>query len=105
MSAWVTPRDGAIDVAIRLTPGASLDGIDGLVEDAAGGVRLKARVRAVAEDNKANRAIEKLVAKRLGITKSSVRVVSGETSRSKVLRIEGDPQDLAARLGGLVTAG
>tara|TARA_R110002020_G_scaffold24826_7_gene81151 strand:- start:109 stop:315 length:207 start_codon:yes stop_codon:yes gene_type:complete len=68
-------------------------------------VRLKARVRAVAEDNKANRAIEKLIAKRLGIAKSGVRVISGETSRSKILRIEGDPEDLAERLAGLVAPG
>jgi hypothetical protein len=31
-----------------LTPAASVDRIDGLVEDAAGVVRLKARVRALA---------------------------------------------------------
>ena len=68
-------------------------------------MRLKARVRAVAEDNKANRAIEKLIAKRLGIAKSGVRVISGETSRSKILRIEGDPEDLAERLAGLVAPG
>lgn len=67
-------------------------------------MRLKARVRAVAEDNKANRAIEKLIAKRLGLAKSSVSVISGETSRSKILRIEGDPGDLVARLEDLVRA-
>ena len=77
-----------------MTPAASLDGIDGLVEDSAGVVRLKARVRAVAEKNKANRALEKLIAKRLKIAKSTVRVISGETSRSKTIRIEGDPDDL-----------
>lgn len=64
--------------------------------------RLKARVRAVAEKNKANRAIEKLLAKRLKIGKTAVRVISGETSRSKIIRIEGDPDDLVAGLQGLV---
>jgi len=68
-------------------------------------VRLKARVRAVAENNKANRAIEKLIARLLRTAKSNVRVMSGETSRSKILRIEGDPEDLATRLTGLVQAG
>ena len=68
-------------------------------------MRLKARVRAVAEDNKANRAIEKLIAKRLGLAKSGVTVISGETSRSKVIRIEGDPDDLSARLRDLIQAG
>lgn len=68
-------------------------------------MRLKARVRAVAENNKANRAIEKLIARLLRTAKSNVRVMSGETSRSKILRIEGDPEDLATRLTGLVQAG
>tara|TARA_R110002020_G_scaffold156117_8_gene337707 strand:- start:37284 stop:37562 length:279 start_codon:yes stop_codon:yes gene_type:complete len=88
-------------VSVRLTPAASIDAIDGLVADAAGSIRLKARVRAVAENNKANRAIEKLIAKRLKIGKSGVRVISGETSRSKTIRIEGDPDDLVTDLENL----
>ncbi|MCY0092746.1 DUF167 family protein [Hoeflea ulvae] len=96
------PGDGAVDLGVRLTPASSLDAIDGLVADAAGVVRLKARVRAVAENNKANRALEKLIAKRLKIAKSTVTVVSGETSRSKTLRIDGDPDDLVAAIKSLV---
>ncbi|AKI02981.1 putative ACR, YggU family [Hoeflea sp. IMCC20628] len=65
-------------------------------------VRLKARVRAVPENGKANRAIEKLIAKRLKIAKSKVRVISGDTSRNKTLRIDGDPDDLVAALKSLV---
>lgn len=84
-----------------MTPAASLDRIEGLVEDAAGAVRLKARVRAVAENNKANRALEKLIAKQLGIGKTAVRVISGETSRSKIIRIDGDPSQLTAAVESL----
>ena len=64
-------------------------------------VRLKARVRAVAENNKANRALEKLIAKKLKTAKTAVRVVSGETSRSKIIRVEGDPDDLLQALEAL----
>lgn len=64
-------------------------------------MRLKARVRAVPENNKANRALEKLIAKQLRIRKTAVRVVSGETSRSKTIRIEDDPADLSAALEAL----
>ncbi len=64
-------------------------------------VRLKARVRAVAENNKANRALEKLIAKKLKTAKTGVRVVSGETSRSKIIRVEGDPEDLLQALEAL----
>jgi len=65
-------------------------------------IRLKVRVRAVAEKNKANRALEKLIAKKLKIGKTAVRVISGETSRSKTVRIEGSPADLAAAIEALV---
>ena len=94
--------DGAVELAVRLTPSASVDGIDGLVEDAAGMVRLKARVRAVPENGKANRAIEKLIAKRLKIAKSTVSVVSGETSRNKTIRIDGETDDLVTALESLI---
>ncbi len=85
-----------------MTPAASLDGVDGLVDDAAGVSRLKVRVRAVAEKNKANRALEKLVAKQLRIGKTAVRVISGDTSRTKIIRIDGDPDTLVQGLEALV---
>lgn len=86
---------------MRLTPAASVDRIDGLVEDAAGVVRLKARVRAVAENNKANRAVEKLIAKHLKIGKTAVRVISGDTSRSKTIRIDVDPDAIIEQIQAL----
>ncbi|WP_299869408.1 DUF167 family protein [uncultured Hoeflea sp.] len=72
---------------MRLTPRAASDHVDGLDIDSAGAVRLKARVRAVPEKNKANRALEALIADRLGVAKSFVRVTSGDASRIKTLRI------------------
>jgi uncharacterized protein YggU (UPF0235/DUF167 family) len=64
-------------------------------------IRLKARVRAVAEKNKANRAIEKLIAKQLKIGKTSVRVISGETGRSKIVRVDGNPSELVSAIEAL----
>jgi uncharacterized protein YggU (UPF0235/DUF167 family) len=66
-------------------------------------VRLKVRVRAVAEKNKANRALEKLIAKRLKIGKTAVRVISGETSRSKIIRVEGEPSELVKTIKALAS--
>jgi uncharacterized protein YggU (UPF0235/DUF167 family) len=66
-------------------------------------VRLKVRVRAVAEKNKANRALEKLIAKSLKIGKTAVRVISGETSRSKTVRIDGDPAELVETIEALAS--
>ncbi|WP_422371905.1 DUF167 family protein [Hoeflea sp.] len=66
--------------------------------DDAGQTRLKIRVRAVPENNKANRAVEALVARQLKIAKSLVSVTTGATMRNKVLRIDHDPQDLSEQL-------
>jgi len=55
----------------------------------------------VAEKNKANRAVEKLIAKQLKTGKTAVRVISGETSRSKIIRIDGDPVELAEAIKAL----
>jgi uncharacterized protein (TIGR00251 family) len=65
---------------------------------------LKARVTAVPEKGKANKALVALLSKSLKVPKSTITVVSGETSRQKILRIEGDPEDLKSRLDALASA-
>jgi uncharacterized protein len=74
----------------RLTPKASKDAVDGLV-DTSDGVAFQARVRAVPEDGAANKALEDLVARWLGVPKSSVSLATGGKSRLKSLRVDGDP--------------
>lgn len=97
------PVEGGVLVEIWLTPKSAADRIEGVVAAPDGSVRLKARVRAVPEDGKANKAIEQLLAKALNIPKSTVRIVAGHTARAKTLRVEADPQTIGAaldRLGG-----
>ncbi|MCA8892210.1 MAG: DUF167 domain-containing protein [Hyphomonas sp.] len=86
-------------LTVRVQPKASADRVEGWGEDDAGRKFLKVRVRAVPEDGKANEAVQKLVAKWLGVPKSAVRVVTGGKTRLKGLEIDG-PQELAARLSG-----
>lgn len=83
---------------VRLTPSGGADRIDGgAVDDT--GAYLKARVRAAPEDNKANRALEALIAKAFGVAKSKVSITRGGTSRMKMLEIEGASEtDIAAFL-------
>jgi len=73
---------------VRLTPAGGADRIDGRATDAQGQVFLKARVRAAPENNEANRALEKLIAKAFGVAKSKVRIARGATARLKTLEIE-----------------
>ncbi|TIP40441.1 MAG: DUF167 domain-containing protein, partial [Mesorhizobium sp.] len=83
---------------VRLTPKAALDRIDGIEIAADGRSHLKARVRAVPENGAANQALERMMAKALGVPVSAVSVVAGGTSRLKTLRILGDATELLERL-------
>ncbi|RRH94642.1 DUF167 domain-containing protein [Mesorhizobium tamadayense] len=90
MSTPFRARDDGIDLYVRLTPKAAVDRIEGVETAADGRSHLKARVRAVPEKGAANAALERLVAKALGVPGSAVSVVAGGTSRLKTLRILGD---------------
>ena len=57
---------------------------------------IKVRVAAPPVEGAANQALVEFLANRLRIPKSRVRVVSGLTSRRKVLEIEGVSQDAIA---------
>lgn len=64
---------------------------------------LKVRVTAPPVDGAANAAIEKLIATTLGVSKSQVEIVGGQTSKRKRVRISGLSQTaVAARLAVLV---
>ena len=95
MSAPFRARENGIDLFVRLTPKSSVDRVEGVETAADGRSHLKARVRAVPENGAANQALERLVAKTLGVPSSAVSVVAGGTSRLKTVRIAGDPQALA----------
>jgi uncharacterized protein (TIGR00251 family) len=97
----VSLHSGHIRLTVRLTPNGGREGIDGVESDAAGDRYLKARVRAVPEGGKANKALVELIAKRFGVAKSAIRLVSGETARKKILRIDGDPEELRKKFEAL----
>lgn len=86
---------------MRLTPNGGRDAVDGVETDASGETRLKMRVSAVPEKGKANKAMIAALAKMLGAPKSSIELLSGDTARQKILRIDGDPEDLIKRLEAL----
>ncbi|MBB4291820.1 hypothetical protein GGE16_003890 [Rhizobium leguminosarum] len=88
-------------LVVRLTPNGGRDAIDGIEVDGEGKSHLKARVISVPEKGKANKALILLVAQSLSIPKSSISLVAGDTARKKILRIDGDPEDLAKKLEAL----
>ena len=68
-------------LAVRVTPGARVEAL----EIASG--RLLAKVRAKAEDGKANDAVLALLATALGLAPSRLELLRGATSREKLFRI------------------
>lgn len=88
-AAWLWRAvDGGAELRVRATPNAGKDAVEGPAADASGQRYLKVRVRAAPENGEANAAVEALLAKALGVPKSSVSVARGQTQRLKTLRIE-----------------
>jgi uncharacterized protein (TIGR00251 family) len=77
------PADHAL-VSVRVQPRAKRTEVvgerDGVVV---------VRIAAPPVDGKANAALCKLVARRAGVAKSAVSVVRGESTRDKLVRVEG----------------
>lgn len=87
---------------IRVTPNAGADRIEGAEARDDGETVLKLRVAAVPDRGKANAAAIALLAKALGLPKSALTVVAGDTSRTKTVAIAGKPDELAASLRDLL---
>ncbi len=85
-------------LSLRLTPKSSRDTIETIETLSDGRSVLKARVRAVPEDGKANDALLRTLAKALDVPVRSLSLSSGATGRTKVIRIEGAPEPIVARL-------
>ena len=75
------------DVKIKLLPGSSKNQIIGKEGDV-----FKVKVTPPPVDGKANKALIALLAKRLGLPKRDIKIVSGKSSRLKTIRISGLPQ-------------
>ena len=77
---------------MRVIPRASRDELAGTRDG-----RLLVRVTAPPLDGCANAAVCALLARAAGVPKGSVRVLRGERSRDKRVRIDGDVDERAAR--------
>ncbi|MDR3438705.1 DUF167 family protein [Telmatospirillum sp.] len=93
---------GGCRLAVKLTPKASRNRIEGVAVEADGGGILKVSVTAVPEDGKANKALIDLLAKSWKIAKRSISIVAGATDRRKVLFIENDADDMRRLLNDCV---
>jgi len=74
----------SITFTIRVVPRASKSEIVGEVDGS-----LKVRISAPPVDGAANGEVVKVLAKAFGVAKSNVSIVSGETSKTKRVRVIG----------------
>jgi uncharacterized protein len=80
----IAERAGGVAFAVRVTPRASRNTIEG---EHAGA--LKVRLMAPPVEDRANEALRRLLAERLNVPASAVRIVAGEKSRTKRVAVAG----------------
>jgi uncharacterized protein len=77
-----TEKNGAIIFNVRVVPRASKSEIVGEL-----GGALKVRIASPPVDGAANAELIKVLAKTFGVAKSEVEIISGQTSKSKQIKI------------------
>lgn len=80
-------------IRLKLKPGASTNRLIDVQED-----RLRVSVKEPATEGKANKALISFLAKQLSLSKSSVTLVKGESSRLKVVRVQSSKDIVLERL-------
>jgi uncharacterized protein (TIGR00251 family) len=87
-------NDISARISVKVKPRASREEVEGWKEDV-----LVVRLTSPPVDGAANSSLIRLLAKKTGVPRSRIRIVSGEKGRSKVLEFEGvELQDLRERL-------
>jgi uncharacterized protein (TIGR00251 family) len=91
----VQESDGGVSFAVKLHPRARKNAITGEFGDT-----FKLSLTSPPVDGRANQACIEFLAKLLMVPRSSVTIASGQTSRQKVIRVEGlSVGDLRRKLG------
>lgn len=78
------PVPGSFTLAVKVIPGAPRSEVVGWLGEAA-----KVKVQAPPLEGRANEALLKFMAEKLGLPPRCVELLRGDTSRQKVLRISG----------------
>ncbi|HKX83959.1 MAG TPA: DUF167 domain-containing protein [Pyrinomonadaceae bacterium] len=89
----VTEKDGGAIFNVRVVPRSSRTEIVGELDGA-----VKVKLSSPPVDGAANAELIKLLAKRLGVSRSSIEILSGGTSRTKQLLVNGVTADAVRAL-------
>jgi uncharacterized protein len=89
---------GGVTFAVRATPRARKNEVVGMQGDA-----LKVKLAAPPIEGAANASLCTFLAEQLGVHRNAVTLVAGQTSRQKVVRVEGVTADqVQAHIGVLI---
>ena len=80
----IEPAPSGVTIKVYVSPRATANKVAGAHNGA-----VKIALTAPPVDGAANKALVEFLARMLGVPKGSVRLLSGETSRNKVVRVEG----------------
>lgn len=101
--SYTLNADG-VRLAVRVTPRAGRDRLDGVIIGAGGRAALRIRLAARAVDGAANAALITFLAEALSLRKVDVEIVSGETARSKIVQLRGAGEPIRVRLASWIAA-
>jgi uncharacterized protein len=94
----ISQKGDAVCLSVRVQPRSSKSGVAGMY-----GEQIKICLKSAPVDNAANKECCELLAKALGVPRSSVSVMNGASSRSKVLKVEGvAPSVVREALAGML---
>ncbi len=78
----LTEKDSSVTFRVRVQPRASRSEVVGEY-----GGAIKVRIAAPPVDNQANDECRRFLAKRLGVSASDIEILSGNSSREKLIRV------------------
>jgi uncharacterized protein (TIGR00251 family) len=91
----LTEKNNALVFTVRVVPRASKSEIAGSHDGA-----LKVRIASPPVDGAANAELIRILSKTLGVSKSAVEILSGQSARTKQVKISGvSPQDFLKLTG------
>jgi uncharacterized protein len=98
------PARSGLRLAVRLSPRAKADRLDGIARATDGRRVVTAMVKAPPEGGRANEALLQLLARIWHLPRRDLSIVAGAASRNKTVHIAGHPPLLYDRLTALLAA-
>src|SRR3546814_2642682 len=105
ISNWSSDVCSSDLLALKVTPRANREAVEGLTDTGGGKMALAVRVGAAPSEGAANEAVLKLITRTLDLPPRSASLVSGASARLKQVRLEGPAEMIVARLEALAVSG